>query len=266
MKTAARFITFQISHYCEKVRWAMDRVGFPYVEECHLPPLHRLKTKPLGGTSVPVLVTETKVLQDSKDILAYLDTIAPDHLKLYPDSFSLLQEVQTLEAQFNTKLGVLTRQWGYFYALQNSQLMQKMWCEGVPIWQQLLFPILFPLTRRLVYSSYNVNRESALAAYRQIQQIFAAVSDRLADGRKYLVGNCFSAADLVFASLAAPGIVPPEYGGLFPELNQLPDEMVEQIQTLRETIAGQFVLRLYREERYSEKPESFTISDGFRTT
>jgi glutathione S-transferase len=250
MEVAPRFITFQISHYCEKVRWALDRIGFPYVEECHLPPLHRLKTTPLGGSSVPVLVTETEILKDSADILKYLDTVAPAHLKLYPTSPALRREVEALEAQFNRKLGILTRQWGYFYALQNRSVMQQLWCEGVPAWEKLLFPVLFPLTRYLVHSSYNVSCESALAAYRQTQQMFDMVSDRLSDGRRYLVGDCFSAADLAFASLSAPGVVPPEYGGRFPQLNQLPDEMVEQIQILRETVAGKYALRLYQEERY----------------
>jgi glutathione S-transferase len=250
MEIASRFITFQISHYCEKVRWALDRVGFPYVEECHLPPLHRLKTTPLGGSSVPVLVTETEILKDSADILKYLDTVAPAHLKLYPTSPVLRHEVEELEAQFNRKLGVLTRQWGYFYALQNRSVMQQLWCEGVPAWEKSLFPVLFPLTRYLVHSSYNVHCESALVAYHRTQQMFSMVSDRLSDGRRYLVGDCFSAADLAFASLSAPGVVPPEYGGRFPRLNQLPNEMVEQIQILRETVAGKYALRLYQEERY----------------
>lgn len=249
MKFVPRLITFRISHYCEKVRWALDRISFPYVEECHLPPLHRLKTTPLGGSSVPVLVTEASVFKDSAAILKYLDTVVPPHLKLYPDLPVLRHEVDKLEAQFNRKLGVLIRQWAYFYALQNRSLMQQVWCEEVPEWEKLLFPILFPLTRRLVYSSYNVHRQSAITAYHQIQQIFEAVSHRLSDGRKYLVGDGFSAADLAFASLSAPGLLPPEYGGLFPELNQLPDEMVEQVQTLRETVAGKYVLRLYQEER-----------------
>ena len=146
MKFVSRLITFQISHYCEKVRWALDRIGFPYIEECHLPPLHRLKTTPLGGSSVPVLVTEAEVFKDSADILNHLDTLAPSHLKLYPDSPVLLHEVKELESQFNRKLGVSTRQWGYFYALQNQSVMQQLWCEGVPKWEKVLFPVLFPLT------------------------------------------------------------------------------------------------------------------------
>ncbi|MBD1852330.1 glutathione S-transferase family protein [Leptolyngbya sp. FACHB-711] len=249
MEFTSRLITFRISHYCEKVRWALDRISFPYVEECHLPLLHRLKTTPLGGSSVPVLVTKAEILKDSADILKHLETVAPPHLKLYPDLPVLRQEVQALEAEFNLKLGVLTRQWGYFYALQNQSVMKELWCEGVPTWEKLLFPIMFPLTCRLIHSSYNVHRDSASAAYRQIQRIFERVSDRLSDGRRYLVGDCFSAADLAFASLSAPSVVPPQYGGCFPELNQLPDEMVEQIQILRETIAGKYALRLYEEER-----------------
>jgi glutathione S-transferase len=252
MKVAPRLITFQISHYCEKVRWALDRTGLPYTEECHLPLLHRLKTTPLGGSSVPVLVTEAEILKDSADILKHLDAVAPPHLKLYPETSMLRHEVEELEAQFNNELGVSIRQWGYFYLLQNQAVVKQLWCKGVPMWEKLLLPATFPLTRYLIHSSYNVNRESAMAAYRRTQQIFQAVSDRLSDGREYLVGNRFSAADLAFASLSAPGVVPSEYGGVFPELSQLPKEMVEQIQLLRDTVAGQYALRLYREERHSK--------------
>jgi glutathione S-transferase len=252
VKFVPRLVTFRISHYCEKVRWACDRTGFPYIEECHLPPLHRLKTAPLGGKSVPVLVTEAEILKDSADILKHLDAVAPSHLKLYPESSVLRHEVEELETQFNCELGVSTRQWGYFYALQNRSVMQQLWCKGVPKWEKLLFPVMFPLARYLVHSSYNVNRESAMAAYHRTQQIFQAVSARLSDGRSYLVGECFSAADIAFASLSAPGVVPPAYGGVFPELSQLPNEMVEQIQILRDTVAGKYALRLYQEERYVE--------------
>jgi glutathione S-transferase len=70
--------------------------------------LHRLKTTPLGGSSVPVLVTEAEVFKDSADILKYLDTVVPSHLKLYPDLPVLRHEVDKLEAKFNRKLGVLT--------------------------------------------------------------------------------------------------------------------------------------------------------------
>jgi glutathione S-transferase len=52
----AILITIPLSHYCEKVRWALDRVALPYREEPHAPLLHRLATKRNDGGTVPALV------------------------------------------------------------------------------------------------------------------------------------------------------------------------------------------------------------------
>src|ERR1700728_3679182 len=53
-----RLITIPISHYCEKARWALDRVGLPYREERHVQGIHQLAARRAGGgVTVPVLVT-----------------------------------------------------------------------------------------------------------------------------------------------------------------------------------------------------------------
>ena len=80
-----RLIAIAISHYCEKVRWAMDYLDIDYVEEDHAPPFHRQYTSRHGGTTVPVLVTSKKALTDSHDILQYLDSIS-ESTKLYPEA------------------------------------------------------------------------------------------------------------------------------------------------------------------------------------
>jgi glutathione S-transferase len=247
MESEAQLISFKVSHYCEKVRWAMDRLNVPYGEEFQMPPLHRLRTMRLGGSSVPMLVRDGQVLKDSAEILAYLDRLASPNSKLYPTEFA--REIRDLEAMFDTKLGTAARQWAYFYILPDRSLMQKLWCAGVPSWQSWLFPVMFSYTQSLVNRGYQISAENAKTAYGQIQEIFADVSDRLSDGRKYLVGDRFSAADLTFACLAAPLVAPPEYGGILPDSSQLPKEMVSQMQVLKETIAGQYALRLYLEER-----------------
>lgn len=228
----------------------MDRLAFPYVEESHLPPLHRFATSPLGASSVPVLVTEAAVLKDSGSILKYVDRLAAPEGRLYPSAPALWREVDALAADLDARLGIAVRQWGYFHGLQDRLLMQQLWCEKVPPWQRSLFPITFPVTKYLANRAYSINAESAKAAYRRIQRIFGSVGDRLADGRKYLVGDQFSAADLTFACLSAPVLLPPEYGGVLPELGQLPNTMAEQTQSLRETPAGQYALRLYQQERW----------------
>jgi glutathione S-transferase len=104
-----RLITIAISHHCEKVRWALDWLNIPYIEESHVPLFHRFATHNYGGTSVPVLVTETGAFTDSTDILHYLNTIAPESRHLYPTDPELCQEVEQLEELFDTKLGVNIR-------------------------------------------------------------------------------------------------------------------------------------------------------------
>ncbi|MGH8572856.1 MAG: hypothetical protein ACREX8_09800 [Gammaproteobacteria bacterium] len=62
--------------------------------------------------------------------------------------------------------------------------------------------------------------------------------------------------DIAFAVAGAPLVLPQGYGGYpgqqgpLPTLDQAPAEMQSVVREMRETRAGRFVSRLYREERY----------------
>lgn len=247
-KKSTHLITFAVSHYCEKARWALERLNIPFIEDRHVPGFHWLYIRPIGG-SVPVLITEAKTLTDSTDILHYLDAITPVNLRLYPTDPSLRQEVLHLADLFNIQLGPAIRCWAYFYLFNNRKLIQELWCEGVPPVERTLFPIVFPLLRSFAVRKLNITAETAAESLETIKQIFEKVNNQLADGRSYLVGDCFSAADFTFGCLAAPILMPPEYGGKLVQLHQLPDEMADVHQELRETPAGAYGLRLFREQR-----------------
>src|SRR6185437_15322293 len=88
-----------------------------------------------------------------------------------------------------------------------------------------------------------------------IKTIFKQVEDLLSDGRKYLTGEKITLADIAFASVSAPLIVPYEFGGVVPPINETPPELRKTINELRTTIAGQFVLRLYYEDRPSMRSQ-----------
>lgn len=245
-----RLITFPVSHYCEKARWALARLNIPYVEERHAPLFHRFATNRVGGKSVPVLITGAQVLIDSTDILQYLDAIAPENAKLYPIEPDLLQQVKQLEALFNTQLGTATRVWAYSYTLHNPKLASFRFTYGVPFHERVLFPLVFPLVSSMIRRKLNVTTEAAINAHTQIIRIFETVSDKLADGRTYLVGDRFTAADLTFAALSTAAIRPPEYGDAalkLSNLEQLPPQMADEVGAFREMPAGAFALRLWRD-------------------
>jgi glutathione S-transferase len=244
-----RLITIPVSHYCEKIRWTLTRLQIPFVEERHMPPFHQLATRRAGGQSVPVLITVTHTLTDSADILKYLDSIAPNNLKLYPPDPDQRQQVADLLTSFDSVLAPAVRQWFYFYAFSQSQLIQPLWCQGVPWYEQVFFPVVFSWMRSTVFQMYTINAESAKIAHEKICQVFETVENLLADGRTYLVGERFSAADLTFATLAAAVVLPDGYGVSCPELSTLPVPMATQIEVFRETIAGKFILNLYQEHQ-----------------
>ena len=72
---------------------------------------------------------------------------------------------------------------------------------------------------------------------------------RLLDGRRYLVGDTFSAADLTLASLATPVLMPDGFGVPSLSRRDLPDDLGAIVDGLRKTPVGEHVLRMYREHR-----------------
>jgi glutathione S-transferase len=94
---------------------------------------------------------------------------------------------------------------------------------------------------------YGIDDTSVDRSYHTICEVFDRVNGLLSDGRTYLVGDRFSAADLAFVTLAAALVSPPNYGVKLPELNQLPTQMIKGMQSFQASLAGKFVLRLYQD-------------------
>ena len=113
----------------------------------------------------------------------------------------------------------------------------------------MVFSLGFPFFRWLMRRGMNINPTSVERSLDYARQVFGAVDHRLADGREFLAGGVFTAADLSFAALAAPVLLPPEYGASLPSLEELPAAVVELVTEFRATAAGDFGLRLYRNHR-----------------
>jgi glutathione S-transferase len=71
----------------------------------------------------------------------------------------------------------------------------------------------------------------------------------IGDGRRYIAGDRFSVADLTFAALAAPVVLPPNHPTQTFELSLFSQAAQDQIQRWRERPAGQFAVRLYEDDR-----------------
>jgi glutathione S-transferase len=246
----AVLITIPLSHYCEKARWALDRVGLPYREEPHAPLLHLIATKRNDGGTVPVLVHGSRRFVDSTHILVHADTVCGGDL-LYPRDPTLRREVEALEERFDTELGPHTRRWAYSQLLPQVKLLRSVWSRGVPQLEATMIPVIAPLARYLARAAYKITPESAQRSLERVRGVFREVDERLGDGRRFLVDERFTAADLTFAALAAPVLFPAECRATHPALEDVPAAMREEILRLRDTDAGRFALRLFAQERAS---------------
>ncbi len=246
----ARLVTIPISHYCEKARWALDRAEIAYREERHVQIVHRVASRRAGGGgTVPVLVAPDGVFAQSAEILAYADRHTERGARLYPDDPGLRAEVVAVERGFDADLGPEARRWAYFHILSRRDLGIAYNCTGVPAWERRAFPVMLGAVSGYIGHLFAIGPQTGVQAGAAVRRTFDAVATRLQDGRRYLCGDAFSAADLAFAALAAPVIVPPQYGTPLPAPGELPAPMAAGVRAFRSHPAGAFASRLFREER-----------------
>lgn len=243
-----RLITIPISHFCEKARWALDRTNVAYVEEAHAPMLHWRATLPRHTRTVPVLITPGAVLKSSSAIVRWADARTTGGAHLYPTDPVLRREVEELEEHFDAKLGPATRRWAYSFVLRDKRRALEVLSPGVPRSELAQFRAAFPVISRMMLRGMGVTPEGVSRSRERIRAIFTEVAARLSDGRRFLVGETFTAADLAFAALAIPAVAPTQYPWI-PPVDTLPADMRAEILSHRATRAGEFALRIYREER-----------------
>jgi glutathione S-transferase len=245
-----RLITIPISHYCEKARWALDRAEIPFTEERHLQGIHVWKAKRAGGgRTVPVLVTEDgHAIGESSEILLWTDGRLPEERRLYPAGETGVQAAQ-IEARLDAGFGPDGRLWMYHATLPIIREMEPWALAGTPRWERRAFRVggrvLDPFIRRYL----GVDDDSARTAIANVRATFDEVAATLADGRPFLTGERFTAADLTFAALSAPVLVPEGYGSPLPPPEALPVAMRDEVERLRAHPAGRFAARLYETER-----------------
>lgn len=252
-----RLHTITFSHYSEKVRWCLDRLGVPYEEVPNAGILGVLLT----GRTVPWLEVPPGLTRigDSPRILRYLwgeyaGRLAGERTWFLEPTPAALE----LESRFDRRLGNDVRVWAYSQILDDRTLTLRSWGLGehaIPAWQRALLAAGTPVLRFAVRRMLGVTPARATRALERTHEAFAEVDALLADGRRYLTGATLTFADITFASLGALAVLPPEYPGHHLTgqrltLDDVPDPAWRrEIEHFRERPAGQFILRLYREER-----------------
>lgn len=245
-----RLITIPISHYCEKARWALERAGMSYREERHVQGIHQFAARRAGGgKTVPVLVTPDGAVGDSAEILAWVDERTPPENRLFPAEPAARDDVERLCRRLDEGLGPDGRQLMYIHMLAQPKLALRFNNLGVPRWEDRTIRLGWPLARSFVKRELGIHPASEAEDEAAVFSELDFVAELLADGRPHLCGERFSAADLTFAALSAPVVVPPLYGVPLPQPEVLPPRMATLVERAREHPAGHYALTLFAEHR-----------------
>ena len=246
-----RLITIPISHYCEKARWALDRAGLAYREERHVQGIHRVASRRAGGKgTVPVLVTAQGAIADSAEILAWADARVGEERRLFSVDPAAQGREEALCARFDEVLGPAGRRLIYvhMFAHGHGQLVQFN-DQGVPWWEDRLLRAGFGVMQRFVARSLGIAEGTEAEDRAVVWKEFDHVAELLDDGRPYLLGERFGAADLTFAALSASVLLPERYGVRLPQPQELDEATADLVARAREHPAGQFALRMIDEHR-----------------
>jgi glutathione S-transferase len=240
-----RLVSIRYSHYCDKARWALEHGRIPYREEPHLP-LFAWRPALRAGKrrTVPSLIIAGAALPDSTDILRWVDrqhTAEP----LFPPEHEA--EISALEEEFDLKLGPATRRIVYSHLLRAPAAMAELFSMGAPRWELALARVLRPAMGRVIKVGLKIDDAGIARSQTVVDRTFASVEARLADGRRHLVGDRLTAADIAFATLAAPILLPPGYLRHVIAWESIPAELQRVVEKHRATPAGRFALRLYEE-------------------
>ena len=254
--------TISASHFVEKVRWSMDRLGVDYVEQTSGGALGAF----FRGRTVPQLKMRTGSVQssigNSAEILRYLwgRYAAED-----PAAATFLEpttERVALEARLD-RYGVNLQVWVYFHLLDDRELTLRAWGAdnpATPFWQRHTLRLLFPVLRFLIRKSFRITEANYGRAVSHIEKLLEEANGWLADGRKSLLGgDTFNYTDIAFAAMTGLWLMPPGYGGGKADAVRIEDDKAPEGMRRDTDEWGAayprvvaFVERLYAEERKTD--------------
>ena len=204
-----------ISHFCEKIRWALAYKGLDAQVRNLLPGFHVKVAKKIAPRSqVPILDHDGTVIQNSSSIITYLDETFPDK-PLTPADPALKQEALEWEQLADKEIGPHVRRACYHVLLNYPRLVIPMMTVGTPWYAPLMLRPMFPSLAKRMRALMKISDETAQESIEKATAAVAKLNERL-EGRSFLVGDSFTRADLAAAALLAPIHQPAKYGVPWP--------------------------------------------------
>jgi glutathione S-transferase len=196
------------SHYVEKVRWALDFKGIPW-RGIEINAFSKKEIRKFNkGEYVPLIFDPNTqvVISDSTPILRYLDE-AYQHKPLFPSEPTPRAEVLRWTLMFDSFLGLRARRLGYAQLIVEApELLHKLFLPRI-LGGLLTYPgisyIATVVVAAVLTIRFRLHRNREDEVFEGLEAFLIQVAAHI-EGRKYVVGSAFTAADLALAALLRP--------------------------------------------------------------
>jgi glutathione S-transferase len=242
-----RLYQFPISHYCEKVRWALDYKGIPH-EINNLVPVWHVPTMLLLSrqTQVPVIEMEGRVIHGSTAILQSLEERFPAAPGLLPAGEGDRSKVDDIVELCDEKLGPHVRRACYYQVLKSSKLTYELLCDGQSTMRRIQLRASLPVVMKVMQKGMRIDNRGYLRSLDHINQTLDEL-EKLLGKRKVFVGHTLSAADIACASLLAPLARPA--GTIYAKTIVLPEGFQELLDAFNDRPIMTWTRQLYAQYR-----------------
>jgi glutathione S-transferase len=240
---------FRLSHFSEKVRWALDYKGIDHREVDWPPGLQAgpaiLRT---GQRQLPIMCIDGSWIHDSTEIIARLEKLKRLP-RLYPKDPVMKQKALDWEDQLDTDLGPATRA-----LILNATLRYPEAIAREAVWFR---PPFFDLGIRVMTPGLRLAGTAARAfgfPARRNRRSVAAVLEKIEariEDHEYLVGDEFTVADLTAASLLSPIMEVDEFP--FTPESGFPSSVEELREDYASRSAIQWAKKVYARHRVSRR-------------
>lgn len=237
---------FRVSHYNEKVRWALDFKRWPHRRTALVPGFHVARVRRLTGQQqLPVLEVDGRWLAGSSRILAEIERLRPAP-PLYPSDPAQRTRALALEAHFDAEVAPDLRRLFWYGYLDDPAATAAVAADGFSVVTRTAWRFALPLLRPLMSRGIGLERADIDAALARLPGHFDRL-EREIGASGYLCGDAFSVADLAVAALMSALVRPPQYP--YP----LPEPQPARFAGFRASVAGRagfrWVLDIYARHR-----------------
>ena len=232
----------RISHYSEKIRWALDHKRLPHARRAPMPGFHNVVAKRLtGGThTLPILELDGRAIGDSTAIIAALETHTPDP-PLYPEDAGELQRALELEDTFDEVVGPAVRHIAFFHILRDPKRAPELIAGPGGDTHATLMRLGWATVAPITKLSYGIDDDPPREPEAKLREALDGISSELRPSG-FLAGDRFGVADLTAAALLAPLTRPPGYPGF---ASGVPDTLAPLWEDLNRHPAAQWAREVY---------------------